>query len=169
MRWASIGLGVLAAGVLAFGQETTAGWVKYSSSAANVAVLFPGKPGVKDIGGGKEVLYERADGKVAYMLRFDPFPAAIDPTATDVTDRVLDGATAALKKGGWAVKKERHYKAAKKYPAVELDASSGSVPDHKIHLVVTEKWLIQVHAGGPKGTPATEDARLFINSFTLKE
>lgn len=169
MRWASAGTMALLMAVVVSGQETTAGWVKYSSDDANVAILFPGKPKVTDTKGGKEVLFETKNGKVAYMLRFDPFPSEIDPSDADVVERVLDGVKSGLKRSGGAIKKERRYKVNKKYPAVEFDAPSETIQDHRIHVIVTDKWLIQVHAGGTKGTPATEDARLFMNSFVLKE
>src|SRR5439155_1250951 len=77
------------------------GWVKYSSDDANVAILFPGKPQVNDTpNGGKEVIWEGKGGKVAFMLRFDPFPMKIDPTDTEVTDRVFEGVKSGLKKSG---------------------------------------------------------------------
>jgi hypothetical protein len=169
MRWASAGVMVLLMGVVVSGQETTAGWTKFSSDDANVAILFPGKPQVNDTKGGKEVLFETKNGKVAYMLRFDPFPANIDPTDTDLVDRVFDGVKSGLKKSGGTIKKEKNFKVNKKYPGLEIDATSGPIPDHKIKVIITEKWLIQVHAGGTKGTPTTEDSLLFLNSFLLKE
>ncbi len=168
MRWASAGLMVLVGGLVANSQETTTGWVKYSSDDANVAILFPGKPKVNDTKGGKEVLLETNNGKVAYMLRFDPFPMEIDPSDSEVTDRVFDGVKKGLKNSGGMIKKERSFRVNKKYPGLEFDAASGAVPDHRIRVVITEKWLIQVHAGGTRGTPQTEDSQLFLNSFTVK-
>ena len=170
MRWTAAAVVVMALAVSGSSQETTKGWVKYSSEDANVAILFPGNPKVNDTpNGGKEVLFESKDGSIAYMLRFDPFPMKIDPTDSDITDKIFDGVKSGLKKSGGTIKKEKEFKINKKYPVLELDSSAKAIPDHKIRVIITEKWLIQVHAGGPKGTPASEDAQLFLNSFLLKE
>lgn len=169
MRWASAGVMVLIGGLVASSQDEAPNWVKYSSQDPSVAILFPGKPGVKKTKGGQEILLETDKGKTAYMLRFDPFPKAIKLSDTELIDRVFDGVKNGLEKSGGMIKKERSFQVNKKYPAVEFDAVSKGIPDHKIQVIVTEKWLIQVHAGGMHGTPKTEDALLFLNSFTLKE
>ena len=170
MRWATAGLAVLLLGAAAAGDETTPGWVKFSSDEANVAIVFPGKPKVRETpNGGKEAIYEGKGGKVAFMLRFDPFPAKIDPTDAAAADKVFDGVKDGLKKSGGKITSERLFKTNKKYPVLEIDSSAEAVPDHRIRIIVTEKWLLQVHAGGPKGTPAGEDAQLFMNSLLIKE
>ena len=169
MRWASAGLMVLLAWAAGPGQETTGGWVKYSSADAKVAILFPGEPKVTATKGGKVAVFEPKNGKRVYVLRFDPFPAKVDPADAAVVGRAFDGAKAELTKTGVTIRTEKPSKLNDKYPVLELDTSSKAVAENKIRFIVTERWLIQVHAGGAKGAPATEDARLFLNSLLLKE